>query len=290
MTDAEKREAARQFINRWMGRGNEDEDGRSYWLEFLSNVMGMDNPTERVNFEKKVIVNGNTKRIDVYIPETHVIIEQKSLGKPLDQKIHNSGDVDLTPYEQAKRYNDNLPYDEKARWIITCNFSDIWIYDMNARVPEPVKIELVELQSKYLLLDFLVKQDVKKLSHEMEVSIKAGDIVGLIYDAFLKQYKIPEGNTQDESLEQKEKREHKLKSLNALCVRLVFCLYAEDAGIFGERRDVFHDYLEAYDVKDCRRALIELFKTLDTKTAERDEYLEEDVAQFPFLKRWAFCR
>ena len=112
MTDAEKREAAHQFINRWMGRGNEDEDGRSYWLEFLSNVMGMENPTERVNFEKKVIVNGNTKRIDVYIPETHVIIEQKSLGKSLDQKIHNSGDVDLTPYEQAKRYNDNLPYDE----------------------------------------------------------------------------------------------------------------------------------------------------------------------------------
>lgn len=170
MTDAEKREAAHQFINRWMGRGNEDEDGRSYWLEFLSNVMGMENPTERVNFEKKVIVNGNTKRIDVYIPETHVIIEQKSLGKSLDQKIHNSGDVDLTPYEQAKRYNDNLPYDEKARWIITCNFSDIWIYDMNARVPEPVKIALVELQSKYLLLDFLVKQDVKKLSHVPKIT------------------------------------------------------------------------------------------------------------------------
>ena len=174
--------------------------------------MGMENPTERVNFEKKVIVNGNTKRIDVYIPETHVIIEQKSLGKSLDQKIHNSGDVDLTPYEQAKRYNDNLPYDEKARWIITCNFSDIWIYDMNARVPEPVKIALVELQSKYLLLDFLVKQDVKKLSHEMEVSIKAGDIVGLIYDAFLKQYKIPDGNEKQESAEQKEKREHKLNA------------------------------------------------------------------------------
>ena len=218
MTDAEKREAAHQFINRWMGRGNEDEDGRSYWLEFLSNVMGMENPTERVNFEKKVIVNGNTKRIDVYIPETHVIIEQKSLGKSLDQKIHNSGDVDLTPYEQAKRYNDNLPYDEKARWIITCNFSDIWIYDMNARVPEPVKIALVELQSKYLLLDFLVKQDVKRLSHEMEVSIKAGDIVGLIYDAFLKQYKIPDGNEKQESAEQKEKREHKLKRTCFRCL------------------------------------------------------------------------
>ena len=169
MTDTEQREAARQFVNRWMGKGKEDEDGRSYWIDLLSNVLGMDNVIERLNFEKKVIVEGNTKRIDVYIPETHVIIEQKSLGKVLDQKIHNSGDIDLTPYEQAKRYNDNLPYDEKARWIVTCNFSDIWIYDMNAKVPEPIKIALEELPSKYPLLDFLVKKDIKKISHEMEV-------------------------------------------------------------------------------------------------------------------------
>lgn len=245
MTDAEKREAAHQFINRWMGRGNEDEDGRSYWLEFLSNVMGMENPTERVNFEKKVIVNGNTKRIDVYIPETHVIIEQKSLGKSLDQKIHNSGDVDLTPYEQAKRYNDNLPYDEKARWIITCNFSDIWIYDMNARVPEPVKIALVELQSKYLLLDFLVKQDVKKLSHEMEVSIKAGDIVGLIYDAFLKQYKIPDGNEKQESAEQKEKREHKLKGYWQRLAKIYAPLMESDKKFYNAICGYIRDYLKS---------------------------------------------
>lgn len=287
MTDAEQREAARQFVNRWRGKGNEDEDGRSYWLEFLGNVMGMENPTERVNFEKKVVVNGNTKRIDVYIPETHVIIEQKSLGKALDSKIHNSGDVDLTPYEQAKRYNDNLPYTEKARWIVTCNFSDIWIYDMEARVPEPVRISLDELQNKYPLLDFLVKKEVHKVSHEMEVSIKAGDIVGLIYDAFLKQYRIPD-TTKNETEEEKSKREHKLKSLNALCVRLVFCLYAEDAGIFGSR-GMFHDYLDAYEVKDCRRALIELFKTLDTPVEERDEYLEEDLAQFPYVNGGLFA-
>lgn len=288
MTDTEQREAARQFVNRWMGKGKEDEDGRSYWIDLLSNVLGMDNVIERLNFEKKVIVEGNTKRIDVYIPETHVIIEQKSLGKVLDQKIHNSGDIDLTPYEQAKRYNDNLPYDEKARWIVTCNFSDIWIYDMNAKVPEPIKIALEELLSKYPLLDFLVKKDIKKISHEMEVSIKAGEIVGLIYDAFYKQYRISEAKEKDETAEQKKRREHKLKSLNALCVRLVFCLYAEDAGIFGQR-NMFHDYLEAYEVKDCRRAIIELFKTLATPILERDEYLEEDLAQFPYVNGGLFA-
>lgn len=182
MTDAEQREAARQFVNRWMNKGKEDEHGRSYWIDLLSNVLGMENVTERVDFEKKVIVNGRTKRIDAYIPETSVIIEQKSLGIALDQKLHNSGDIDLTPYEQAKRYNDHLPYDERARWIVTSNFSEIWIYDMNVRVPEPLKISLIELQNKYPLLDFLVKKEVKKISNEMEVSIKAGDIVGLIYD------------------------------------------------------------------------------------------------------------
>lgn len=287
MTDAEQREAARQFANKWKGRGREDEDGRSYWIDFLSNVLGMDNVTDRVEFEKKVVVDGNTKRIDVYIPETHVLIEQKSLGKALDQKIMNSGSVELTPYDQAKRYNDNLPYDEKARWIITSNFSDIWIYDMNARVPEAVKISLDEIPGKYPLLDILIKKDVQKISHEMEVSIKAGDIVGLLYEAFLKQYKIPDANPKAETAEQKEKREHKLKSLNALCVRIVFCLYAEDAGIFG-RRNIFHDYLKAYDVKDCRRALLELFKTLDTPVSERDEYLEEDLAQFPYVNGGLF--
>ena len=261
MTDAEQREAARQFVNRWMGKGKEDEDGRSYWIDLLTNVLGMDNVTERLNFEKKVVIDGNTKRIDVYIPETRVIIEQKSLGKALDQKIRNSGDVDLTPFEQADRYNGKLTFDERARWIVTSNFAEIWIYDMNQKQPEPTKIALDELQSKYPLLDFLVKKEVKTISHEMEVSIKAGGIVGLIYDAFLKQYRIPDIKEKDETFEQKEKREHKLKSLNALCVRIVFCLYAEDAGIFG-KRNMFHDYLETYEVKDCRRALLELFKIL----------------------------
>lgn len=288
MTGSEQREAARQFFNRWRGKGKEDEDGRSYWIELLSNVFGMKNVTERIDFEKKVVVDGHTKRIDVYIPETRVIIEQKSLGKSLDQKIRNSGDVDLTPFEQADRYNSKLIFDERARWIVTCNFEQIWIYDMNEKQPEPTKIMLEELQTKYPLLDFLVEKEVQKISHEMEVSIQAGDIVGLIYNAFLEQYKIPEEKKNETAVE-KEKREHKLKSLNALCVRLVFCLYAEDAGIFGEKRNMFHDYLARYEARDCRRALIELFKVLDTEDDAREDYLEEDLAQFPYVNGGLFA-
>lgn len=277
MTDAEQREAARQFVNKWRGKGNEDEDGRSYWIDLLQNVLGMEKVTDRVDFEKKVYVDGNKKRIDVYIPETRVIIEQKSLGIALDQKIHNSGDVDLTPYEQAKRYNDNLSFSEKARWIITSNFAQIWIYDMdqaNSKDFAPVKIELTDLQSKYPLLDFLIKKEVKEISHEMEISIQAGDIVGKLYDALIKQYKDPTN-------------EHSLKSLNALCVRLVFCLYAEDAGIFG-RRNMFHDYLINYDAEHTRSALIDLFQVLDQKEEERDLYLREDLAEFPYVNGGLF--
>ena len=288
MTGSEQREAARQFINRWRGKGKEDEDGRSYWIELLSNVFGVENVTERIDFEKKVVVDGNTKRIDVYIPETRVIIEQKSLNIPLDKKIRNSGDIDLTPFEQADRYNSKLIFDERARWIVTCNFAEIWIYDMNEKQPAPTKIMLEELQTKYSLLDFLVEKEVQKISHEMEVSIKAGDIVGLLYNAFLEQYKIPEAKKNETEVE-KEKREHKLKSLNALCVRLVFCLYAEDAGIFGDKHNMFHDYLARYEARDCRRALIELFKVLDTEEEDREDYLEEELAQFPYVNGGLFA-
>ena len=277
MTDAEQREAARQFVMKWQGRGNEDEDGRSYWIDLLHNVLGMENVTDRVDFEKKVYVDGNKKRIDVYIPETRVLIEQKSLGKALDQKIHNSGDIDLTPYEQAKRYSDHLSHEENARWIVTSNFAQIWIYDMNqanTKDFQPLKLELTDLQTKYPLLDFLIKKDVKKLSHEMEISIKAGDIVGKLYDALIKRYKDPTN-------------EHSLKSLNALCVRLVFCLYAEDAGIFG-RRAMFHDYLQSFRTERMRGALIDLFRVLDQKQEDRDPYLEPELAAFPYVNGGLF--
>ena len=276
MTEAERREATRQFCNKWVGRGREDEDDRSYWLDILDRVLGVENATDHIDFQKKVIVDGNTKRIDAYIPETKVIIEQKTLGIPLDKKVVQSGGIELTPYEQAKRYNDNLPYDEKARWIVTSNFAEIWIYDMNMRVPEPVKINLTDLQTKYSMLDFLINQEQTRISEEIEISIEAGRLVGLIYDALYKQYIDPES-------------ERALKSLNMLCVRLVFCLYAEDAGIFGNNHHMFHDYLQKFEAQDMRKAIIELFKILDTKPEDRDPYDTSELSKFPYVNGGLFA-
>lgn len=230
MTDAQQRESARQFFYKWNGKGKEDEDARSYWIDILQNILGVENVTDRVEFEKKVVGgDGNTKRIDVYVPETHVLIEQKSLGIGLDKP--QAGHSGMTPYEQAKMYDNYLPFDERARWIVTSNFAEIWIYDRNAVKPDPVKITLMELPEKYHMLDFLVNKEVRKVTDEMKISLQAGELVGQLYDAFLKQYKDPEN-------------EETLKSLNKLCVRIVFCLYAEDASVFG-KKSMFHDYMRS---------------------------------------------
>ena len=277
MTDVQQREAARQFFYKWNGRGKEDEDARSYWIDILQNILGTENVTDRVDFEKKVIgPDGNTKRIDVYIPETRVLIEQKSLGIALDKP--QAGHNGMTPYEQAKMYDNGLPFDEKARWIVTSNFAEIWIYDMNQKRPEPLKLALVDLQSKYHLLDFLVNQKTQKLTDEMRVSLQAGELVGVLYDAFLKQYKNPNDP-------------ETLKSLNKLCVRIVFCLYAEDAGIFG-KKSMFRDYMAQFDAKGMRKALRDLFRVLDQKPEDRDPYLADDdplLAAFPYVNGGLFA-
>ena len=276
MTESERREQARQFIQKWHGKGKEDEDDRSYWLDILQRILGMDNATDRIDFQKKVIVDGNTKKIDAYIPETRVLIEQKSLGVALERKAAQSGDISLTPYEQAKRYNDNLPYDEKARWIITSNFAEIWVYDMNARVPTPQKFSIENMQNHSHFLDFIMEKKAKAPTVEEELSKKAGEYVGRIYDAFIKQYNNPDSA-------------ETYKSLNILCVRLVFCLYAEDAGLFRQN-DSFSRYIGQYEPKDMRRALIDLFEVLDTPEDSRKAmYLSEELASFPYVNGGLFA-
>jgi len=275
MTDAERSEAARQFVQRWTNKGKEDEDDRSYWIELLQYVLGVDHVTERIEFQKKVVgPDGNVKRIDAYIPETRVLIEQKSLNVDLSKP--QAGHNGMTPYEQAKMYDNSLPLSEKAKWIVVSNFRQIWVYDMDSYKPEPKQYDLLDIHTKTSLFSFLVNKEEKKLSEEMEVSIKAGEYVGLLYDAFLEQYHNPES-------------EESLRSLNMLCVRLVFCLYAEDAHIFGNSGHMFHDYMAQFDTKGMRKALIELFKTLDIPEDKRDSYDESLLSQFPYVNGGLFA-
>ena len=189
MTDAEQREAARRFINTWNKKGYEKGDTQRFWLSFLSNVLGVEYATEKIEFEKEVIVSGQTKFIDVYIPDTKVLIEQKSYGKDLTKPIPQSGGFMMTSYEQAKNYANNLPFDEIPRWIITCNFGEFHIYDMNNPGKGPDVVQLDNLQAELYRFRFLVNEKSINTSKEMEISMQAGDIVGALYDELLKQYK-----------------------------------------------------------------------------------------------------
>ena len=273
-TEKQQATAAKRFAEKWQGKGYEKGDSQIFWTELLTEVYGISDPSTFIRFEEQVKVD-KTNFIDVHLPSTKVIIEQKSLGKDLRAPIKQSDGSLLTPFQQGKRYNAELPYSQRARWIVTCNFAEFLVYDMERPNGEPEQILLENLGKEYYRLQFLVDSKSEHLSKEMQVSMKAGEIVGKLYDELLKQYIDPTN-------------EHSLKSLNILCVRLVFCLYAEDAGIFG-RHDMFHDFLNNYPTEELRNALIRLFKVMDTPVEERDPYLREDLLAFPYTNGGLFA-
>ena len=276
MTDNEQKQAARKFAAFWKDKGYEKGQSQLFWISLLRDVFGVEHPEEFIVFEEQVHLD-HTSFIDGTIPATKVLIEQKGLGKDLNKPIKQSDGTLLNPFQQAKRYITELPLSQHPRWVVTCNFAEFYVYDMERPGGEPEKILLADLEKEYYRLQFLVDTGSDHLKREMEVSIAAGEIVGLLYDAFLKQYKDPTS-------------ESTLRSLNILCVRLVFCLYAEDAGIFG-KHGMFHDYLAGYDARHMRKALTELFQVLDTVPEERDPYLKEDfpeLAAFPYVNGGLF--
>ncbi|MBQ3138058.1 MAG: methylase [Ruminococcus sp.] len=275
MTEKEQKSAAKKFAEYWKDKGNEKQETQHYWLDLLGKVLGVDDPTSIIEFEKPVIVAKNQKYIDGYIPSTKVLIEQKGSHISLRRTATQSDGENLTPYGQAFRYNSYLPYEEKAKWIIVSNFTEILIYNMSKPNAEPEQIFLKDLPKEAYRLKFLVDTGSELLKSEMRVSLEAGALVGKLYDALIKQYKNPDSA-------------ESLHSLNILCVRLVFCLYAEDAGIFGKHQ-MFHDYLKAFDVKQVRKALIELFKILDTPINERDPYDETALSEFPYVNGGLFA-
>lgn len=280
MTDTEHRLAAKQFAADWQGRGDEKQETQTFWLALLQKVYGVTEPDKFISFEKTVNVDNvktgksNTKFIDGYIGATRVLIEQKGAKIDLNKgELQSDGSL-LSPYQQARRYGGYLPVNQQPRWIVVCNFKEFRIHDMNHPNDTPEILLLSDLEKEYARLNFLVNTGDENIRKEMEISLQAGELVGVLYDALLKQYAEPES-------------EQTLKSLNALCVRLVFCLYAEDSGIFG-KRNMFHDYLQAHRAED-RRALINLFRVLDQKEDERGRYLDDDLAAFPYVNGGLFA-
>ena len=276
MTDTNQKTAAKKFAADWKGKGYEKGQSQTFWLTLLSDVLGVDDVGNFITFEEQVKLD-HASFIDGIIPSTHVLIEQKSLDKNLKAAIKQSDGSLLSPFQQAKRYAAELPYSQRPRWIVICNFAEFHIYDMERPGGDPEVLFLADLEKEYYRLNFLVDTGSEHIKKEMEISLQAGELVGVLYDALLTQYKNPDDP-------------ETLKSLNKLCVRLVFCLYAEDAGIFGGK-SMFHDYLRDIPANAIRKALAELFRVLDQKPEARDKYLADDnpaLAAFPYVNGGLF--
>ena len=280
MTQTEQAKAAKKFSEDWKNKGYEKGESQKFWLDLLCNVFGIKDFANFVYFENQIKEKFTDKTItnfiDIYIPSTKVMIEQKSIDKDLREPIRQSDGTLLNPFQQARKYISGLPLSQHPRWVVTSNFKSFLVYDMENPNGEPEEILLENLEKEFYRLSFITDQGSVHLKKELEVSKKAGDIIGEIYDAILKQYKDADNPSPAT-----------LKSLNMLCVRIVFCLYAEDAGIFGHK-SIFGDYLKQFEAKDLRRALLDLFQILDQKEDERDEYLEESLAAFPYVNGGLF--
>ena len=277
MTDAQQKAAAKQFVKDWTGHGDEKQETQRFWIALLQNVFGVEQATNAIEFEVPVKL-GHTSFIDGYLKDTNVLIEQKGADIDLRKGYKQSDGSMLTPFQQARRYAGYLPHNMNPRWIVVCNFKEFHIHDMNRPNDTPEVIALAELEKEYHRLQFLVDTGNERIQKEMQISLQAGELVGKLYDSLLKQYKNPSNPSS-------------LKSLNMLCVRLVFCLYAEDAGIFGEH-GMFHDYLQDIPASGVRKALVELFRILDTKPENRDPYLADDnptLAAFPYVNGGLFA-
>ena len=272
-----QKQAAKWFVKDWTGKGYEKGETQRFWLDLLHNVFGVDDPTKVMQFEipvKTITKEKGADFIDGYITSTKVLIEQKGSHIDLSAKAKQSDGAELTPYQQARRYATGLPLSMAPRWIVACNFTTFEVHDMEHPNDAPEVIQLADLEKEYYRLAFLVDDANAHIKKELEISIKAGEIVGVLYDKFLAQYKDPD------SLESQ-------KALNKLCVRLVFCLYAEDAGIFGGK-NMFHDYMAQFPVTMFRERLIKLFRMLDTKSEDRDPYEDERLLAFPYVNGGMF--
>ena len=300
-SDTAQRQAAKKFVEYWtFQRGSEKGEDQQFWNSLLGEVLGMDDVKSHVQYQVPVPMKGTTKFLDAWIPETRVLIEHKSRGVNLDAP--QAGHGGLTPYDQAAEYDAARSYDDRARWIVTCNFDEFRIYDRAKPLAPPLTLKLGNLPKEAYRLAFLVNPKEKAIDRELEISVQAGRIVGEIYDTLLGQYdngrveraehveSASSSQTSTRSTCSTRLNESCLAALNRLCVRLVFCLYAEDADIFP--KDCFRRLMEDTPAPFLRERLIRLFQTLDTPTDKRNPYLDAELCAFPYTNGglFKFCQ
>nr|WP_295027728.1 type IIL restriction-modification enzyme MmeI [uncultured Mobiluncus sp.] len=266
--------AAREFAAQWAGKGYEKGECQKFWTLLLRDVLGYER-MDSVLFEHRVAGGGF---IDVWIRDASVMVEQKSLRVDLDAPEMRQG-VLKTPLSQVWDYAEDLPLAEQPRFLVTCNFGEFRVYDRTRGGRSVLEsaptfaFSLAELGEHPEYLGFITDPLNSRLEKEKEVSSQAGELVGRIYSELLDQYLEPDA----------PETRH---ALNVLCVRLVFCLYCEDAGLFP--KDAFYRYLQGVAPADVRPRLKLLFRALDTPVEDRDPY-DTALREFPYVNGGLFA-
>lgn len=277
---SEIKKGAKEFVKKWEGKGIESQDDKTFWEDLLEDVFGIPKSRNEIEVQRPVKFDGTVKRIDVYVKTSKVVIEQKSHDINLDLEEKQSDGTPLKPIDQGIRYFEKMNKPDSGRYVIACNFQEFRIWDGYNKNNIIRIIPLKDLPKRWKELLFLIEpyddEPVQKdEKREKNVSSTAGDYVRDLYNALLTVNKTD--------------LKEELQSLNVFCVRVVFCLFAEDAGLFDDAQ--FSTFLEKFSAKELSEKFTALFKWLDTDEKEREKIsllVDETIRRFPYVNGGLF--
>jgi hypothetical protein len=248
----EIRSRAKDFSQEWKDAHYEKGDTQTFYNDFF-NVFGVSRRKVAI-FERKVDLIDQNKRgfIDLLWPGV-MLAEQKSAGKDL-----------FKAQQQAFDYIDGLKERDQPRYILTCDFQRFHLLDLETS--RDLRFTLPELSKHVEAFAFIMGVQRRDFGTQAEVNIKAAELMGALHDAL-------------------EKSGYTGHDLERLLVRLLFCLFADDTGIFNEKDDFLYliDQRSAEDGRDVGRWLTDLFDVLDTPDDKRQSTLDPELAKFPYV-------
>jgi hypothetical protein len=263
----EIRHRAIAFANEWKGEARESAERQTFWNEFF-NVFGVPRRFVRVIHEERVrMLSGNWGSIDVFWPGK-MLGEHKSAGKDLGKA-----------YAQALDYIGALKNDgrekEIPRWVIVTDFQRIALHDLEPeqdpdsplfqRLPPSVTFPLADFHKFIRHFAFIAGYTQHRLNPEDPANLEATELMCRLHDA----------------LEAGGYGGHELKRF---LVRILFCLFADDTGIFPPKAfELFLRNRTAEDGSDLGVRLEQLFRVLNTDTPQRQQHLDEFLGQFPYV-------
>ncbi len=251
LTVSEMRGRARAFVNEWEGETREAAERQTFWNEWFE-VFGI-RRRRRVIFERNVEkLSGTVGQIDAFWPGM-LLVEHKSAGEDLDAAM-----------DQAEGYLNGLREEELPRLIVLSDFARFRVLNLETR--EEMQFPLENLPDKLELFTFLAGYRPRWFVEEDEVNVRAAALMGVLHDA----------------LAETGYSGHELR---VMLVRLLFLLFADDTGLWGET-GLFEDYIErktAEDGSDLGMHLGALFEVLDNEVEQRQTTLDEALQQFPYV-------